>query len=227
MLKGLSLDVQPGESVALLGVTGAGKSTALRLINRTYDVDSGSVSLDGTDVRRLDPHQLRRAVGVVLQQVVLFMGSVRENLTLGDASVADETLWTALDRVGARAIVERLGGLDADLLEGGRNLSAGERQLLAFARVLVYDPAVLVLDEATSNIDTFSEERLQHAVSQAMQGRTAIVVAHRLSTIQQVDRIVVLKGGRVAEQGSHTELMEAGGLYRTLFENYYSGGAAA
>jgi ATP-binding cassette subfamily B multidrug efflux pump len=227
VLRGLDLEVKPGEKVALLGVTGAGKSTALRLINRTYDVDKGSVSLDGVDVRRLDPQELRSAVGVVLQQVVLFMGSVRTNLTLGDPSIDDEAVWSALDRVGARVIVERLGGLDADLSEGGRNLSAGERQLLAFARVLVYDPRVLVLDEATSNIDTFSEERLQHAVAESMAGRTAIVVAHRLSTIQQVDRIVVLKGGRVAEQGSHTELMAADGLYRKLFENYYSGGAAA
>jgi len=227
VLRGLSLDVAPGEKVALLGVTGAGKSTALRLINRTYDVDRGSVSLDGVDVRRLAPAALRRAIGVVLQQVMLFMGSVRSNLTLGDRTVTDEELWVALDRVGGRAIVERLGGLDADLSEGGRNLSAGERQLLAFARVLVYDPRVLVLDEATSNIDTFSEERIQSAVARAMEGRTAIVVAHRLSTIQQVDRIVVLKGGRVAEQGSHAELMEAGGLYRKLYENYYSGPAAA
>lgn len=227
VLRGLTLEVAAGEKVALLGVTGAGKSTALRLINRTYDVDAGSVSLDGVDVRRLHPRELREAIGVVLQQVVLFMGSVRSNLTLGDTGVADEVLWTAVDRVGARAIVERLGGLDAALAEGGRNLSAGERQLLAFARVLVYDPRVLVLDEATSNVDTFSEERIQHAVAEAMEGRTAIVVAHRLSTIQQVDRIVVLKGGRVAEQGSHAELMEADGLYRKLYENYYSASSAA
>lgn len=227
VLRGLTLEVAAGEKVALLGVTGAGKSTALRLINRTYDVDAGSVSLDGVDVRRLHPRELREAIGVVLQQVVLFMGSVRSNLTLGDTGVADEVLWTAIDRVGARAIVERLGGLDAALAEGGRNLSAGERQLLAFARVLVYDPRVLVLDEATSNVDTFSEERIQHAVAEAMEGRTAIVVAHRLSTIQQVDRIVVLKGGRVAEQGSHAELMEADGLYRKLYQNYYSASSAA
>lgn len=227
VLRGLDLTVRPGEKVALLGVTGAGKSTALRLINRTYDVDSGAVRVDGVDVRDLDPRTLRRAVGVILQEVTLFMGSVRDNLTLGDERVSDEALSTALERVGANAIVDRLGGLDAELAEGGRNLSAGERQLLAFARMLVYDPAILVLDEATSNVDTFSEERVQAAVSTAMAGRTAIVVAHRLSTIQEVDRIVVLKNGRVAEQGSHEQLLAAGGLYRTLYENYYSGPSAA
>ncbi len=222
VLRGLDLEVRAGEKVALLGVTGAGKSTVLRLINRTYDVVSGAVLLDGVDVRRVAPTALRQAIGVVLQEVVLFMGSVRSNLTLGAQSVDDETLWTALERVGAREVVERLGGLDAELNEGGRNLSAGERQLLAFARVLVYDPRVLVLDEATSNVDTFSEEVIQRAVSEAMEGRTSVVVAHRLSTIQQVDRIVVLKSGRVAEQGTHAGLMEADGLYRKLYENYYS-----
>ena len=227
VLQGLSLDVRAGEKVALLGVTGAGKSTALRLINRTYDVLSGAVRVDGVDVRALDPQALRRGVGVVPQEVVLFMGSVRENLSLGDAEVPDAVLEEAVARVGAAQVVERLGGLDAQLFQGGRNLSAGERQLLAFARVLVYDPAILVLDEATSNVDTFSEERVQAAVSTAMAGRTSIVVAHRLSTIQQVDRIVVLSRGRVAEQGSHAELMAAAGLYRTLYENYYSGPSAA
>ncbi len=223
VLRGLDLEVRAGEKVALLGVTGAGKSTALRLINRTYDVDSGAVRVDGVDVRELDPQTLRRAVGVVLQEVILFMGTVRDNLSLGNEEVPDEALNEALTRVGAMQIVDRLGGLDAELSEGGRNLSAGERQFLAFARMLVYDPAILVLDEATSNVDTFSEERVQAAVSTAMAGRTAIVVAHRLSTIQEVDRIVVMQNGRVAEHGSHAQLLSAGGLYRTLYENYYAG----
>ena len=223
VLRGLDLDLRPGERVALLGVTGAGKSTALRLVNRTYDVDAGSVCLDGIDVRRLDPAVLRRAVGVVLQDVFLFQGTLRENLTLGDSSVTDAALREALTRVGADPLLLRLGGLGGAITERGRNLSAGERQLLAFARVLTYDPAVLVLDEATSNVDTFSEERIQRAVSTAMRGRTAIVVAHRLSTIREVDRIVVLRHGRVAEQGSHEDLMEQDGLYRALHDAYYTG----
>ena len=227
VLRGLDLEVRPGEKVALLGVTGAGKTTALRLINRIQDPVEGRVLLDGVDLKDWDVRALRRAVGVVLQDVFLFMGSVRDNLCLGDTSIDDETLWVALDRVGAADIVRRLGGLDAELLERGGNLSAGERQLLAFARVLAYDPRILLLDEATSNVDTFSEETLQEAVHTAMEGRTTLVVAHRLSTIQEVDRIAVLHRGQLAEIGTHRELLAAGGIYRTLYETYFAAGDVA
>ncbi len=227
VLRGLSLEVHPGEKVALLGVTGSGKTTTLRLINRIYDPLQGRVLLDGVSLLDWDVRALRRAVGVVLQDVFLFMGSVRDNLTLGDVGIADEALWTALERVGGADIVRRLGGLDAVLKERGGNLSAGERQLLAFARVLVYDPRILLLDEATSNVDTFSEATLQEAVHTAMEGRTTLVVAHRLSTIQEVDRIAVMHQGRLAEIGTHAELLAADGIYRKLYETYFAAGDAA
>ena len=227
VLRGLDLEIRPGEKVALLGVTGSGKTTTLRLINRVQDPIEGRVLLDGVDLADWDVASLRRAVGVVLQDVFLFMGSVRENLCLGDTSIGDDVLWEALERVGGAAIVRRLGGLDAELRERGRNLSAGERQLLAFARVLAYDPRVLLLDEATSNVDTFSEETLQEAVHTAMEGRTTLVVAHRLSTIQEVDRIAVLHHGQLAEIGTHRELLDAGGIYRTLYETYFAASGIA
>ena len=207
--------------MALLGVTGVGKTTALRLVNRVYDADEGQVLLDGVDVTEMPVATLRRAVGVVLQDVFLFRGTVRDNLAMAEGC-SDEDLWAVLDRVGAADLVRRIGGLDAMLSERGGNISAGERQLLAFARVLVYDPAVLLLDEATSNVDSFSELKVQEAISTSMEGRTTIVVAHRLSTIQQVDRILVLSGGQVAEDGSHSDLMERGGLYRRFYDNYFA-----
>ncbi len=221
VLRGLSMHVRAGEKVALLGVTGAGKTTALRLVNRVYDPDAGKVMLDDTDVRDLPLARLRRAVGVVLQDVFLFRGTVRNNICMGEP-IADDRLWTVLERVGAAELVRKIGGLDGQLGERGYNISAGERQLLSFARVLAYDPAVLLLDEATSNVDSFSEQKIQDAISTSMDGRTTIVVAHRLSTVQQVDRIVVLNKGEVAEQGSHLELLQRQGLYRRFYDNYFA-----
>jgi len=222
VLRGLDLSIRAGEKLALLGVTGAGKSTALRLINRGYDVDRGTLSIDGVNVLDWPVDVLRRKVGVVLQDVFLFAGSVRENVGLGDAAIEDAALWAALHQVGVAEVVERLGGLDASVGERGVRLSAGERQLLAFARVLVYDPAILLLDEATSNVDSFAEERIQHAIETTMAGRTTVVVAHRLSTIQQVDRVAVLRGGELAELGTHRELLASDGIYKKLYETYFA-----
>jgi ATP-binding cassette subfamily B protein len=228
VLRGLDLRVAPGERVALVGATGAGKSTLLRLLDRAWDVDSGAVRLDGVDVRDWALPALRRSVGMVLQDVFLFEGSVRDNISLGDPRIDDAAVRRAVIQVGAEELVTRLGGLEGRLAERGGNVSAGERQLLAFARVLAYEPAVLLLDEATSNVDTFSEERIQSAIATAMSGRTTLVVAHRLSTIQQVDRIAVLHRGKVAEIGSHSDLMaKDGGLYRRLYESYYAAGPGA
>ncbi len=227
VLRGLDLEVVAGEKVALLGVTGAGKTTALRLLGRVYDPDRGRVTIDGTATTDWSVQRLRRSIGVVLQDVFLFMGSVRDNVTLSDASIPDERVWEALEQVGAADMVKRLGGLDAELTERGGNLSAGERQLLAFARVMAYDPAILLLDEATSNVDTFAEARIQEAIATAMEGRTTLVVAHRLSTIQQVDRIAVLHQGKLAEIGTHGELIARQGLYRRLYETYFAAESVA
>ena len=227
VLRGLDLEVKAGEKVALLGVTGAGKTTALRLLSRVYDPGRGRVLLDGVPVTDWSVRRLRRSVGVVLQDVFLFMGSVRDNITLNDESIDDERVWASLEQVGAGDLVRRIGGLDADLSERGGNLSAGERQLLAFARVMAYDPAILLLDEATSNVDTFAEAVIQEAIAKAMEGRTTLVVAHRLSTIQQVDRVAVLHQGALAEIGTHRELLSADGLYRRLYETYFAAGDVA
>jgi ATP-binding cassette subfamily B multidrug efflux pump len=220
VLRDCSFVVRPGERVAIVGATGEGKSTCVRLLNRSYDVARGQVLVDGVDVREWELASLRRRVGIIFQDTVLFSGTVKANLRLGaDGEVPQATLERAVEAANARRLVTALPrGLDEALGERGANLSHGQRQLLAIARALVYDPAVLVLDEATSSVDPESEALIQDAMRRLAEGRTTITIAHRLSTVQGVDRILVLHRGRVAEEGRHAELLQAGGIYARLWE---------
>jgi ABC-type multidrug transport system fused ATPase/permease subunit len=218
VLRGIDLRVRRGERVALVGSTGSGKSTLLKLLNRSYDVQRGRVCVGGRDVREIKLTDLRRLFAVVLQDVHLFSGTVMQNLAFSDrVSEADARRATAL--VQAEGLISRLpGGYDAPVQELGANFSAGERQLLALARALAINPEILILDEATSNVDSETEARIQSALDVLLAERTALVVAHRLSTIQKVDRIIVMQHGRVVQEGSHDTLMRQPGLYRTLVE---------
>ncbi|MDJ0976690.1 MAG: ABC transporter ATP-binding protein [Planctomycetota bacterium] len=219
VLRGVSFAAEAGTTLALVGPTGAGKTSVLNLISRFYDVPQGSVKVDGRDVRAYDVRSLRARIAVVLQDVFLFRGSVLENIRLFDPGIRRADVEQAVRAVHADRVVDRLPeGLDSMVEERGANLSVGERQLIAFARALVHDPAVLVLDEATSSIDTATERLIQDALETMRKGRTTIVVAHRLSTIKSADQILVLRRGRVEEAGTHKELLEKGGLYRRLYE---------
>lgn len=223
VVKDLSFTIHPGESVAFVGHTGAGKTTIISLVSRFYDVQRGAVRLDGRDVRAYDQVDLRRHVGIVLQDPFLFSGTVRSNITLGDATIPHERVEEAARFVNAHDFIARLPqGYDTPVRERGAGFSTGQKQLLAFARALVQNPDILlVLDEATANVDTETEDLIQDALEKLMQGRTSIVIAHRLSTIQNVDRILVMKQGRLVEQGNHAELLRQGGYYRRLYELQY------
>jgi len=222
VLRGLNFAIQSGQTVAVVGPTGAGKTTLVSLVSRLYDVQGGQVFVGGRDVRAYTLASLRGQVAVVHQDVFLFAGTIRENLTLGDERIPQERVIAACREIGVHAFIERLpGGYDAVVEEGGRTFSAGERQLLSFARALVFDPAILVLDEATSSIDTHAEELVQAALRRLTKGRTSIVIAHRLSTIQRADTILVMHHGVVAEQGTHQELLARRGLYHKLYQLQY------
>ena len=223
VLRDVSFTVEPGQTFALVGATGSGKTTILSLLLRFYEPQRGRVTLDGVDVRDLGLDELRQQVGLVLQDVFLFSGSIEENVTLGDESVSRARVEEAAQLVGADRFIERLPNAYASPVgERGATLSLGQRQLLSFVRTLLYDPAVLVLDEATSSVDTETEEAVQRAVDVLMEGRTALVVAHRLSTVQHADQILVLHKGEVRERGSHQALLAEGGLYRRLYELQYA-----
>lgn len=222
VLKNISFEVKEGETVALVGATGAGKSSIINLLSRFYEINQGHILLDGKDVRQYDLEYLRTHIGVVLQDVFLFSDSIFENITLGNPNITMERVIEAADLVGARRFIERLeGGFHYNVQERGATLSVGQRQLISFVRAMVYDPKVIVLDEATSSVDTETEEMIQDAISKLMKGRTAIVIAHRLSTIQKADKIIVLNKGEIVEVGTHTELLAKEGYYANLYQMQY------
>ena len=219
VLKDVTFRVKPGEKVAIVGATGGGKTTIISLLTRMYDVGEGAVRVDGVDVRQADPSALRKRVAVVLQDVFLFAGDVEGNITLGDPAVTRERVVAAAKAVHADTFIDRLpGGYATPVQERGATLSVGQKQLLSFARALARDPAILVLDEATSSVDSATEALVQDAVERMLRGRTAIVVAHRLSTIRSCDRILVMHHGELREEGTHRELLAKGGLYARLYQ---------
>jgi ATP-binding cassette subfamily B protein len=224
VLEDVSFTLEPGERVAIVGPTGSGKTTLTSLLMRFHAPQRGEIRVDGRPLSAWEPAELRRRIGLVLQDVFLFSGTVLGNLTLGDPTIDPDRARQAAHEVHAHRVVERLqGGFDAEVRERGATLSAGERQLLVFARTLARDPELLVLDEATSSVDTHTERLIRAALRRLMRGRTSLVIAHRLSTIHDVDRIVVLHHGKVRETGSHAELIAAGGLYHRLVQLQYLG----
>jgi ATP-binding cassette subfamily B protein len=223
VLRDVSFTVEPGQTVALVGATGSGKTTIINLLLRFYEVQQGEIRVDGVPIRQLRIEDLRNHIGLVLQDVFLFSGSLAENITLGDPVKDLDDVQRAVDLVGADRFIGRLpDGLGHEIGERGVTLSHGQRQLVSFIRALVYDPEIIVLDEATSSVDTETEELVQGALETLMEGRSALVVAHRLSTIQDAGQILVMHKGQIRERGAHQELLAAGGLYRRLYELQYA-----
>jgi len=222
VLKNISFNAKKGETIAFVGATGAGKSSIINLLNRFYEINRGSITVDGVEIYEYDLKSLRDNIGLVLQDVFLFSDSIRQNITLGNPEITDEQIMHAADLVGAGKFIERLpGGLDYNVMERGATLSVGQRQIISFVRAMVYDPQIIILDEATSSVDTETEEMIQEAIEKLMQGRTSIVIAHRLSTIQKADKIIVLDKGEVKEAGTHQELLDKNGFYAQLHRMQY------
>jgi len=223
VLRDVSFEVKPGERLGIVGATGSGKTTLINLLLRFYDVQRGSITIDGVDIRQLDLAELRGLFSLVLQDVHLFSGTIADNIRLGNLAIADERLRRAAEAVHADKFIERMpGGYGAAVAERGSTLSVGQKQLLSFARALAFDPRVLILDEATSSVDTETEILIRDALGALMAGRTTIAIAHRLSTIQDMDKILVLHKGAVRESGAHQELLAARGIYFKLFQLQYS-----
>ena len=219
VLKNISFEAKQGQTIALVGATGAGKSSIINLISRFYEINKGAITIDGTNIQDYELSALRKHIGVVLQDVFLFSSSIYQNITLGNPSITKEQVMEAAELVGAAKFIEKLpGGLDYNVMERGATLSVGQRQLISFVRAMVYNPEILILDEATSSVDSETEELIQESIEKMMHGRTSIVIAHRLSTIQKADQILVLHKGEIVETGTHQSLLEKGGYYTQLHQ---------
>jgi len=224
VLKNVDLHAEPGQTIALVGPTGAGKTTIVNLLTRFYDIDSGSICIDGVDIRQVRKDDLRRNLGIVLQDTFLFSDTVMENIRYGRLDATDEEVFAAAKLANADQFIHRLPhGYQTPLSERGSNLSQGQRQLLAIARAILADPSILILDEATSSVDTRTEKHIQEAMLRLMEGRTSFVIAHRLSTVREADKIVVIHDGKIVEQGTHTELLAQGGFYSHLHMSQFKG----
>ena len=220
LIKDFSLDVQPGQRVAIVGPTGCGKTTMINLLMRFYDVKGGTIHLDGHETRRLTRSTLRQNIGMVLQDTVLFAGTIRDNIAMGKPDATQEEIVAAAKASHAHSFIKRLpNGYDTMIGESGGSLSQGQKQLLCIARVMLCLPPILILDEATSSIDTRTELKIQSAFAQMMEGRTSFIVAHRLSTIRNADIILVMKDGHIIEKGNHASLLAQNGFYATLYNS--------
>jgi ATP-binding cassette, subfamily B, multidrug efflux pump len=218
IIKDMSLEAKAGQTVALVGPTGAGKTTIINLLTRFYEIESGRILIDGKDIRQVKKADLRRNLGIVLQDTFLFADTVMENIRYGRLDASDEEVMQAAELADADHFIRQLPqGYHTMLTERAGNLSQGQRQLLAIARAILADPSILILDEATSSVDTRTEARIQKALLRLMEGRTSFVIAHRLSTIRDADRVLVIRSGEIVEQGSHQELLDRKGFYHHLY----------
>jgi ATP-binding cassette subfamily B protein len=225
VLKGISLHAQPGQIVALVGPTGAGKTTIINVLTRFYEIDSGRIKIDGRDLRDFPKEDLRRQLGIVLQDTYLFTGTVMDNIRYGRLDATDDEIVAAARLANADQFIHRLPlGYNTLLSERGSNLSQGQRQLLAIARAILANPRILILDEATSSVDTRTEQHIQEAMRRLMAGRTSFVIAHRLSTIREADQILVINAGEVIERGRHADLLAQNGFYARLYASQFHEG---
>jgi ATP-binding cassette subfamily B protein len=224
IIKDMTLDARAGETFALVGPTGAGKTTIINLLTRFYEIDGGNICIDGTDIRDIKKDDLRRQLGLVLQDTFLFSGTVIDNIRYGRLDATDEECIEAARMADADHFIRQLPhGYESNLLERANNLSQGQRQLLSIARAILADPAILILDEATSSVDTRTEARIQKALLRLMKGRTSFVIAHRLSTIRDADQVLVINNGDIVEKGTHQQLLDAHGFYQHLYISQFKG----
>ena len=222
VLRNINCKIEPGQTVAIVGATGAGKTSIINILTRFYDINEGTIKLDGVDIRQLDKRVLRKYISIVLQDVFLFSGTILSNINLNDESISIETIKEAAQTVGADKFINNLpNGYNEEVKEKGSTMSVGQKQLISFARALAYNPKILILDEATSSVDTETEILIQNAIQKLLVNRTSIVIAHRLSTIQNADKIIVMHKGVIREIGNHQELLAKRGIYYKLYQLQY------